>query len=129
MGSGTDALGLADLTELAGRIGYVPRRELVCHPDVARLLMLTLPDAEPEFPFTGSIGALTGIPVIGNPDFEPGTWELREDGEVTASGHVEVPPWVTAPVTLDVTFPRMIDRSHPWFPCVPPASFALGGVI
>lgn len=120
-------LNLAALAELADRIGYMPRRELHCHPDVARRLMLTLPEAKPQFPFTGSIGALTGVSVIENPDFEPGAWEIREDGEVTASGYLEVPPWVTAPVVFDVALPRMIDRYHPWFTYVPPSPFISTG--
>lgn len=122
-------LDFAALAELAGRIGYVPRRELHCHPDVARWLMLTLPEAEPESPFTGAIGALTGVPVTEQADFESGAWELREDGEVTSSGRMQVPPWVTEPIELDVAFPRMIDRSHSWFPCVTPGPFAFGGII
>ena len=120
---------LGDLAELADRIGYVPRRELHCHPDVARWLMLTLPEAEPEFPFAGSIGALTGVPVTEKPEFEPGTWELREDGEVTAAGHLEVLSWVTAPVAFDVTLPRMTDRYHPWFPCVAPSTLPISAVL
>lgn len=122
-------LDFAALAELADRIGHVPRRELHCHPDVARWLMLTLPEAEPKFPFAGAIGSLTGVPVTEDPDFEPGAWELREDSEVTAVGRIQVPPWVTAPVKLDVTLPRMIDRYHPWFPCVPPAPLSVSSVI
>jgi hypothetical protein len=122
-------LDLAALAELADRIGCVPRREFRCHPSVSRLLMLTLPEAEPGFPFTGSIGALTGIPVIENADFEPGAWELREDGEVTASGRIEVPAFV-APVDLTpMSFPRVIDRTHPWFPYVPPSLLSISSAI
>jgi hypothetical protein len=127
-GAPLDLAALAALADLADRIGYVPRRELHCHPSVGRLLMLTLPEAEPEPPFTGSVGALTGIPVTVKPDFEPGAWEIREDDEVTASGHIDVPPWVTAPAEFDVTFPRMIDRSHSWFPYAPPPPFRLSGI-
>lgn len=125
---GDGPLDFAALAVLAGRIGYVPRRELHCHSSVARLLMLTLPEAEPEFPFTGAIGSLTGIPVIEAPDFEPGTWEIREDGEVTASGHLEVPSWVTAPVAFDVAFPRAADRLRWWLPLAPPAPFTVSGI-
>lgn len=123
-------LDFASLAELAGRIGYTPRRELHCHPSVSRLLMLTLPEADPEFPFTGSIGALAGIPVTEKPDFEPGAWEIREDGEVTASGRVDVPPWIAAPVRLDVTFPPVADRLRlrAWLPLAPPAPFMLSGI-
>jgi hypothetical protein len=112
------------LAELVGRIGRVPRRELRCHPDVARWLLLTLPEAEPGFPFTGAIGSLTGVPVVENADYQPGEWKLYEDGEAKACGRIRVPPWVTEPVKFDVAFPRMINRSHAWFPVASPAPMA-----
>jgi len=115
------------LAELVERIGPVPRRELRCHPHVAKWLILTLPEAQPEFPFAGGIGSMTGIPVIEHADFEPGEWELREDGEVTAVGRIKVPSWVTAPIELDVTFPRVVDRPRLdlWFPIASPVPMAL----
>lgn len=118
------------LTELADRIGRVPRRELHCHRDVRLWLTLTVPELEPQFPFTGS--ALTGVPVIEREDFEPGTWEIREDGEVTASGHIEVPSWVTAPIDLKFSpLPHMAD--HPWlnpgFRVMAPVPFSFASVI
>ena len=124
-------LDLAALAELADCIGRVPRRELHCHRDVRLWLALTLPELEPQFPFTGSTGTLTGVPVIEREDFEPGTWEIREDGEVTANGHVEVPSWVTAPVDFKFSpFPRMTDRPglNPGFRVMFPVPFSLSTI-
>ncbi len=109
-GTQDGALDLAALTELAGRIGHVPRRELRCHPDVSRWLMLTLPEAKPEFPFTGAVGSLTGVPVIENDGYQPGEWELYEDGEAKASGRIRVPSWVTEPIKLEFAAPSAIER-------------------
>lgn len=79
---------IADLLD-----GWQPPKltELHCHPDVANWLMLTTAEAKPQFPFTGEIGALTGIPVFEEPEFADGAWELRRDGIVIDSGHVDVP--------------------------------------
>lgn len=108
-------LTYAELADLMAQFPTPVRRELRCHPDVARWLMLTLPDAaEPEFPFTGAIGAITGIPVTERADFEPGEWELREDGKVKASGHIDVPPWVTRPVEFDIEPPSFSVISRVW---------------
>jgi hypothetical protein len=88
--------------------------------------MLTLPEAEPEFPFAGAVGSLTGIPVIKQADFEPGVWELFEDGEVKACGRIRVPPWVTEPIKLDVEFSPAADRlwRHSLFPITSPVPMA-----
>lgn len=124
------SVDFTDVAELAERFGRVLRRELRCHPDVAKWLMLTLPEAQPEFPFTGAIGSLTGVPVIEQPDFEPGAWEILEDGEVTASGRIDVPSLVTEPVTFDVEFPATGRLSHLWpYGSFPVRSMALPGGI
>lgn len=60
------------------------RQELHCHPRVTEHLRATSTETEPAFP--GTIGSLTGIPVIEHDDMQPGAWELREDGEVVSSG-------------------------------------------
>lgn len=83
-----------DYQSVADLLGQFPKPKpcaLHCHPDVANWLRLTTPEAKPEFPFTGSIGALTGIPVFEEPEFDDGNWELREDGLVHSSGHIDVP--------------------------------------
>lgn len=83
---------MADLKAIADllRSWEPPKlKELHCHPDVANWLMLTSAEPGPQFP--GQIGSLTGIPVFEEPEFEDGAWELREDGLVVTSGHVDVP--------------------------------------
>lgn len=77
------------LAEIAAYFEAVPRPkryELHCHPDVAIALYAVSAPAEPEFPWSGAIGSLTGVPVIKKPDLERGRWELYEDGELIKSG-------------------------------------------
>jgi hypothetical protein len=74
---------------IAAMMAQFPRpvqRELHCAPDVVEALHLTLPEAEPEFPWSGAIGSITGIPVIEKPEFMPGVWQLLEDGKMTDFG-------------------------------------------
>jgi hypothetical protein len=86
-----DSLTLKGIADLLGNWQPPKLVELHCHPDVANWLRLTAPEAKQEFPFTGSIGVLTGIPVFEEPEFDDGNWELREDGLAVSSGHVDVP--------------------------------------
>ena len=82
---------LKAIADLLGNWEPPKLTELHCHPDVSNWLMLTTPEAKPEFPWSGAIGSLTGIPVFEEPEFEDGAWELRQDGKVVSSGHVDVP--------------------------------------
>jgi hypothetical protein len=75
--------------DIARTMAALPRpkqRELHCHADVVEALRDALPDAEPEFPWSGAVGSATGIPVIEEPEFMPGVWELREDGKMVSFG-------------------------------------------
>lgn len=90
--------------------------ELHCHPDVANWLMLTTREAKPEFP--GQIGSLTGIPVVDEPEFADGAWELRRDGEIIKSGHVDV-PYLARKLKIEIRPPDLsaLRRHHylgPW---------------
>ena len=95
-----------DLAALLGELPRLPQRELHCHPAVLRYLELTAPPREPDPPWTGSIGHLTGIPVIEKPDMERGAWELREDGKVVKSGTI---PWwlavLSEPIEVEFKYP------------------------
>lgn len=85
----SDDSGLTVPPGLSDALGHWEPPKLHCHPDVANWLMLVSAEAKPEFP--GEIGSLTGILVFEEPEFDDGTWELRRDGEVVSSGHVDVP--------------------------------------
>lgn len=103
---------LKTLAELLGNREPLKLRELHCHPGVANWLMLTSkPAPEPDFLLTGRIGALTGIPVFEEPEFEDGAWELREDGEVVKSGHVDVPYLARR---IKVTFHHPLSALDTW---------------
>ena len=78
----------------------LPRYELRCGPGVIMWLRLTTPEAEPAPPWSGAISALTGVPVIESPELGRGDWEIRKDGEIDASGHIDVPEFVTRPIEL-----------------------------
>jgi hypothetical protein len=81
---------LPRLTELLGDLKPPKRAELHCHRRVVNWLRLTSREAElPD----GAIGGLTGVLVVEDADMEPGAWERRQDGEVTASGNIGM-PWL-----------------------------------
>ena len=86
MGEPLTPLTIPAIAELLSQLPKPKLRELHCHPRVTRHLRTTSAEAEPGFP--GAIGTLTGIPVIEHDDMKPGAWELREDGDVVASGRL-----------------------------------------
>lgn len=103
--------GFDAMADLARQVPRLPRRELRCGPGVIMRLRLTMPEAEPSPPWSGTVGNLTGIPVIESPGLGRGDWEIIEDGEVTASGHIEVPEFVTRPIELPaVVVPGLTSR-------------------
>ena len=123
----------AGIADLMAEYPAPVRRELRCHPHVARWLGFTLREARPEVPFTGAIGSLSGIPVFEAEDFEPGAWELREDGDIKVSGHIEVPAWfikLLEPVPFDISIPPVFERRRMdyWFPIAPPVPMAFSGI-
>jgi len=79
-------MDFASLARLVERFPKPKRRELHCHPSVVAYLRMTLPEAEPEPPWSGAIGSLTGIPIMEKPELEPCAWEFYEDGEMVDSG-------------------------------------------
>jgi hypothetical protein len=62
------------------------RRELRCGAGVIDSLRFASAAPDPVTPGISLFAALTGIDVFTDPDAEPGTWELREDGEVVGTG-------------------------------------------
>lgn len=76
----------ASIAEAMRNLPRMPLRELHCHPAVAASLRLAAPEAGPQFPWSGAIGSLTGIPVIEKPEMMPGAWEIRENGILVSFG-------------------------------------------
>jgi hypothetical protein len=106
-----DTPGLSVLAALLGDITPPPRYELHCGPGVITWLRLTTPDAEPEPPWSSAIAGLTGIPMTEVPELARGEWQILRDGDVTASGRIEIPDFVTRPVELaPIGLPAFTDR-------------------
>lgn len=82
-----DGLTYDELAAFMEKMPRIPRYELHCGSDVQRWLQrfgaATVGLAFPYFEVPSMLG---GIPVYPEPDFEPGRWEIRQDGEVIKEG-------------------------------------------
>lgn len=111
---------MRDFTALAGLLGDMnplPRYELRCGPGVIWWLRLWLADpeavAEAPPPWPDSIGRLTGVPMINDPELARGEWKILRDGEETASGRMEIPEFVGKPIEIRFSLyglPSVTDR-------------------
>lgn len=81
----------AEIADFMKEMPRLSQRAMHCCPDVLgylRLISEPLPRDPYDFYSSGVIGDLSGIPIIIEPDFEWGKWELREDGETVTSGNL-----------------------------------------
>lgn len=108
---------LAVLADLLAGMTPLPRYELRCGPGVIWWLRLWLAapeaDAEARPPWPESIGRLTGLPMIDDPELARGEWKILRNGDVTASGRMEIPEFVDKPIEIRFSLydlPRVADR-------------------
>lgn len=76
-----------DLAALMARFPPAAPKSLHAHPYAVEALRDMSTPAVPD-PWSGSIGSLTGIPVIPDDEMAPGAWEIREGDTVISSGVV-----------------------------------------
>jgi hypothetical protein len=76
-----------ELASLVSSMPRIPKREMWCHP----VVVMQLREETWWQPFSRSglwrMYDLLACPVYEDPSMDFGAWEIREDGEVTASGN------------------------------------------
>jgi hypothetical protein len=120
-----DVPDLQALQDLISSITPLPRYEVRCGPAVITWLRLWLAapeaDAEAGPPWPGSSACLTGMEMITDPELARGEWKILRDGEVTASGRMEIPEFVGKPIEFRVpAFPDVTDRMRWRIGLMPP---------
>jgi hypothetical protein len=94
-------LTLGEMADLLDHFKPRPASHAVMHPIALRALREACPPAEPPPPGLPGldIAALHGLPLVEDPDMEPGAWEIRNGDEVIASGTVRVE--IERPFTIE----------------------------